>query len=87
LGWHCLPHTPRGIHTFDWQSAALSAVTFGLGIAAIDSVGHGIETVTVTKVGTQAARTALTADASAGATRIQVRGVNGFVAGGVAGFV
>jgi MFS transporter, DHA2 family, multidrug resistance protein len=46
LGWHCLPHTPRGIHTFDWQSAALSAVTFGLGIAAIDSVGHG-ETLSI----------------------------------------
>ena len=30
----------------------------------IDSVGHGIETVTVTRVGTQASRTALSADAS-----------------------
>jgi DHA2 family multidrug resistance protein-like MFS transporter len=36
-----LPHTPRAVHSFDWQSAALSAITFGLGIAAIDSVGHG----------------------------------------------
>ena len=43
----------------------------------IDSVGHGIETVTVTRVGTQASRTALSADASAGATNIKVRGVNG----------
>jgi DHA2 family multidrug resistance protein-like MFS transporter len=40
LGWHCLPHVPRAIHSFDWQSAILSAVTFGLGIAAIDSIGH-----------------------------------------------
>jgi hypothetical protein len=47
----------------------------------IDSVGHGIETVTVTKVGTQSSRTALSANASAGATNINVRGVNGFVVG------
>jgi MFS transporter, DHA2 family, multidrug resistance protein len=33
LGWRCLSHTQGGIHTFDWQSAVLSAVTFGLGIA------------------------------------------------------
>jgi hypothetical protein len=43
----------------------------------IDSVGHGIETVTVTRVGTQASRTALSADASAGATNIKTRGANG----------
>ena len=47
----------------------------------IDSVGHGIETVTVTKVGTPAIRAALAADATAGATTITVRNVNGFVAG------
>jgi len=47
----------------------------------IDSVGHGIETVTVTKVGTPSIRTALTANASAGATTIRVRGVNGLTAG------
>ena len=49
----------------------------------IDSVGHGIETVTVTRVGTQASRGALSADAGAGATRIQVqvRGANGFAVG------
>jgi MFS transporter, DHA2 family, multidrug resistance protein len=41
LGWRTLPHTPPAAHRFDWQSAGLSAVTFGLGIAAIDSVGHG----------------------------------------------
>ncbi len=47
----------------------------------IDSAGHGIETVTVTRVGTQAGRTALSADAGAGATTIMVRNANGFVAG------
>jgi hypothetical protein len=49
----------------------------------IDSVGHGIETVTATKVGTQSSRGALSADASAGATniKVQVRGVNGFAVG------
>jgi DHA2 family multidrug resistance protein-like MFS transporter len=41
LGVRSLPHTARAPHTFDWQSAALSAVTFGVGVAAIDSVGHG----------------------------------------------
>jgi len=40
----------------------------------IDSAGHGIETVTVTRVGTQSNRTALSADASAGAANIKVRG-------------
>ena len=43
----------------------------------IDSVGHGIETVTVTRVGTAATRSALTANASAGATSVRVRGTNG----------
>jgi MFS transporter, DHA2 family, multidrug resistance protein len=41
LGSRYLPHAPRGSHAFDWQSAVLSAITFGVGIAAIDSVGHG----------------------------------------------
>jgi DHA2 family multidrug resistance protein-like MFS transporter len=41
VGTRALPHTPRGRHAFDWQSALISAVVFGLGIAAIDSVGHG----------------------------------------------
>jgi hypothetical protein len=49
----------------------------------IDSVGHGIETVTVTRVGTQANRGALTADASAGATNIRARGGRGGAQGGV----
>jgi len=43
----------------------------------IDSIGHGIETVTVTRVGTQSRRTALSTDASAGATSIKIRGMNG----------
>ncbi len=47
----------------------------------IDSVGHGIETVTVAKVGTPAARTNLSADVSAGATNIKVRNLNGFSVG------
>ncbi|WGS23583.1 MULTISPECIES: MFS transporter [unclassified Bradyrhizobium] len=41
LGWYYLPHTKPASHAFDWQSAALSAVTFGVGITAIDSAGHG----------------------------------------------
>jgi MFS transporter, DHA2 family, multidrug resistance protein len=41
LGWRFLPHTTRASHAFDWPSAVLSAITFGFGIAAIDSVGHG----------------------------------------------
>ena len=47
----------------------------------IDSVGHGIETVTVTSVGTLAIHTNLSANASAGATNIKVRSVNGFAVG------
>jgi hypothetical protein len=47
----------------------------------IDSVGHGIETVTVTNVGKQASSTALSANASAGASNVKVRSVNGFAVG------
>ena len=47
----------------------------------IDSVGHGIETVTVTHVGTEAKRTNLAANISGGATNIKVRMVRGFVVG------
>ncbi len=47
----------------------------------IDSKGHGVETVTVTRVGTQAARSALAANAAAGATNIKVRNANGFAVG------
>ncbi len=47
----------------------------------IDSLGHGIDTVTVTKIGTQASKTNLSADTSAGQTNIKVRSVNGFAVG------
>ncbi len=47
----------------------------------IDSVGHGIETVTVAHVGTAAGRTNLSAPTSAGATRISVRRAEGFSVG------
>jgi len=47
----------------------------------IDSLGHGIETVTVTNVGVQSTRTTLVADATAGATNIKVRSTKGFATG------
>ena len=47
----------------------------------IDSVGHGIETVTVTRVGTQAIHTNLSANANAGASNMKVRNVSGFAVG------
>jgi non-reducing end alpha-L-arabinofuranosidase len=47
----------------------------------IDSRDHGIETVTVTRVGTQASHTNLSANAIAGATNIKVRNVHGFAVG------
>jgi hypothetical protein len=47
----------------------------------IDSVGHGIETVTVTRVGTAASHANLSADASVGASNIKVRNANGFAVG------
>jgi hypothetical protein len=47
----------------------------------IDSVGHGIETVTVAQVGTQATRTNLIGPANAGVTSIRVRRADGFAVG------
>jgi len=47
----------------------------------IDSLGHGIETVTVARVGTLANQTNLAADASAGATHIKLRKVDGIAVG------
>jgi hypothetical protein len=44
----------------------------------IDSVGHGIETVAVAKVGAPSTRTTLSANASAGATHIDLRSQNRF---------
>jgi len=41
IGRRALPHTPHVARAFDWPSAVLSAVVFGVGIAAIDSLGHG----------------------------------------------
>jgi len=41
VGRMALPHTPRMPRGFDWPSALLSTVVFGLGITAIDSAGHG----------------------------------------------
>src|SRR5665213_436249 len=46
LGARALPHTTPASHDFDWLSAVLSALTFGVGIAAIDSAGHGEALVT-----------------------------------------
>jgi hypothetical protein len=47
----------------------------------IDSVDHGIDTVTVANVGTAASQTNLSALASAGANRISVRRAEGFAVG------
>lgn len=47
----------------------------------IESVGHGIETVTARNIGTQASPTWLAADASAGTTNIKARNMYGFAAG------
>ena len=41
IGCGALPHTRRAPHAFYWRGAILSAVVFGLGIAAIDGAGHG----------------------------------------------
>ncbi|MBV9181412.1 MAG: lamin tail domain-containing protein, partial [Acidobacteria bacterium] len=47
----------------------------------IDSLGHGVETVTVARVGTATSRTSLLANTSGGATNVKVRNVNGFGVG------
>ncbi len=47
----------------------------------IDSLRHGIDTVTVTRVGAATSRTTLLENANAGATNIKVRNVNGFAVG------
>jgi DHA2 family multidrug resistance protein-like MFS transporter len=41
IGRFALPMTPRARHRFDWISAVLSALSFGLLIASIDAFGHG----------------------------------------------
>jgi non-reducing end alpha-L-arabinofuranosidase len=61
------------------QTATVENISAGDKIRLdIDSVGHGIETVTVKKIGTAAKRTVLIGDASAGATAIKVRGMRGY---------
>lgn len=47
----------------------------------IDSLGHGIESVTVAHVGTKASQTNLVGDVAAGATRIRLRRGEGFAVG------
>ncbi|HZQ18605.1 MAG TPA: arabinofuranosidase catalytic domain-containing protein [Terriglobales bacterium] len=47
----------------------------------IDSIGHGIETFLVRRVGTAASRTNLAADASVGTSSVKVRSANGFSVG------
>jgi len=37
-----LPRTPRSNRRFDWFSALLNALFFGLLIIAVDSIGHGV---------------------------------------------
>jgi MFS transporter, DHA2 family, multidrug resistance protein len=41
LGIRYLPMSPLAKHTFDFASAGLSALTFGVLIGAIDALGHG----------------------------------------------
>jgi DHA2 family multidrug resistance protein-like MFS transporter len=47
LAHRFLPRTPRAGHPFDPLSALLNAVTFGLFITALDSIGRGQKPVTV----------------------------------------
>lgn len=47
IGWRALPRTPRSVHRFDFGSAGLNALSFGLLITAIDSLGHGLEPIVV----------------------------------------
>ncbi|GAA0567868.1 arabinofuranosidase catalytic domain-containing protein [Rhizomicrobium electricum] len=68
---------PAGSTTI--QTAALANISAGDTIRLdIESVGHGIETVTVKSIGTAAKRTALVEDVKAGSTAIKVRGVCGW---------
>jgi hypothetical protein len=64
------------------QVTSVSEISVGDKIRLdIDSVGHGIETVTVTRVGTKTSQTNLAADTSVGATHIRVRRPDGFAIG------
>ncbi len=71
---------PAGASTL--QVTALADISAGDKIRLdIDSKDHGIETVTVTRVGTKAIQTNLTEDIKEGATHIRVRRADGFAAG------
>jgi len=64
------------------QVTDLSGISAGDKIRLdIESVGHGIETVTVTHVGTKSSQTNLSAHAQAGSTHITVRSAEGFAVG------
>jgi hypothetical protein len=68
--------------TTNIKVTSLSDISIGDKIRLdIDSIGHGIETVTVAHVGTAASQTNLAAPASVGATRISVRRAEGFAVG------
>ncbi|HUB85567.1 MAG TPA: MFS transporter, partial [Rhizomicrobium sp.] len=41
VSWFFLPRTPPAPHKFDYQSAVLSALSFGFLIGSIDALGHG----------------------------------------------
>ncbi len=47
VAWKALPHTPRNKRPFDAPSALLSAVSIGMLITAIDSLGHAEPLVVV----------------------------------------
>ena len=81
-----------GTQAYLEEDAPVGATTIQVGSVAdisvgdkirldIDSLDHGIETVTVTRVGTQAHRTNLSASVNPGATSIKVRNVSGFKVG------
>lgn len=64
------------------QVTSVSNISAGDNIRLdIDSVGHGIDNVTVTHVGTAAHQTNLSAPATSGATSIDVRRAEGFAVG------
>lgn len=41
VGWFYLPRNPASPHKFDFLSAVLSALSFGLLIGSVDALGHG----------------------------------------------
>ena len=47
LGWKYLPRSAPSHHKFDWSSAALNALTFGLLLIGLDGLGHGQDTTLV----------------------------------------